>query len=216
MKRQVGYVSPDLSFQAWGKVGKAIQFVKGFYPTWDNAYCERLMKDFGLGSEEKIATLSFGARIKLSLLLALSWHPKVLILDEPTVGLDAVTKQQVFGELLEIVKEDNERTVFISSHGLSDLERFADHLGMIKDGRMLLEGTTTEIIERFQMVDFEAEAGSDFRNQPGIYPQLNERNRWRVLVDGATTSMARIQSRGARQISTTPVTLEELFIALAR
>ena len=216
MKRLVGYVSPDLSFQAWGKVGKAIQFVKGFYPTWDNAYCERLMKDFGLSSEEKIATLSFGARIKLSLLLALSWHPKVLILDEPTVGLDAVTKQQVFGELLEIVKEDNERTVFISSHGLSDLERFADHLGMIKDGRMLLEGTTTEIIERFQMVDFEAEAGSDFRNQPGIYPQLNERNRWRVLVDGATTSMARIQSRGARQISTTPVTLEELFIALAR
>jgi ABC-2 type transport system ATP-binding protein len=216
MKRQVGYVSPDLSFQAWGKVGKAIQFVKGFYPTWDNAYCERLMKDFGLGSEEKIATLSFGARIKLSLLLALSWHPKVLILDEPTVGLDAVTKQQVFGELLEIVKEDNERTVFISSHGLADLERFADHLGMIKDGRMLLEGTTTEIIERFQMVDFEAEVGSDFRNQPGIYPQLNERNRWRVLVDGATTSMARIQSRGARQISTAPVTLEELFIALAR
>ena len=130
MKRQVAYVSPDLIFQPWGRVHKVIQFVRGFYPTWDQAYCGRLMTSLDLGANDKISTLSFGARIKPALLLALAWRPKALILDEPTVGLDAISKQAVFTELLAAV-QDAERTVLISSHGLTDVERFADHLGMI-------------------------------------------------------------------------------------
>jgi ABC-type multidrug transport system ATPase subunit len=90
---------------------------------------------------ERIMSLSFGARIKLSLVLALSWRPKLLILDEPTVGLDAISKQEVFGELLSAVG-DGERSVLISIARLTDLERFADHLGMIKHGKMLFEGST--------------------------------------------------------------------------
>ncbi|MGV3772508.1 MAG: ABC transporter ATP-binding protein [Verrucomicrobiales bacterium] len=215
VKRQIAYVSPELNFLVWGRVGKTIQFVKGFYPTWDDEYCERLMKQFGLRFQDTISALSFGAKIKLSLLLALSWHPKVLILDEPTVGLDAVTKQQVYSELLEVVKE-GDRTVFISSHGLVDLERFTDHIGMIKNGRMLLEGPTSDIVERFQMVDLESESSTDLCHQPGIYPQFHDRNRWRVLADRAKAPVDWIQSRGARQISTAPVSLEELFVALSK
>ena len=141
MKRQVAYVSPDLLFNPWGRVHKVVQFVRGFYPTWDQAYCERLMTSLDLGANDKISTLSFGARIKLALLLALAWRPKVLILDEPTVGLDAISKHAVFAELLAAV-QDEERTVLISSHGLTDVERFADHLGMIKNGRLVVEGAT--------------------------------------------------------------------------
>jgi ABC-2 type transport system ATP-binding protein len=110
MKRQVAYVSPDLMFHPWGRVRKVIQFVRGFYPTWDQAYCERLMTSLDLGADDKISTLSFGARIKLSLLLALAWRPKVLILDEPTVGLDAISKQAVFAELLAAVRMKSARS----------------------------------------------------------------------------------------------------------
>ena len=110
MKRQVAYVSPDLMFQPWGRVGKAIQFVRGFYPTWDQTYCDRLMTSLDLGADDNIATLSFGARIKLALVLALSWRPKVLMLDEPTVGLDAISKQQVFAELLAAVRTKSARS----------------------------------------------------------------------------------------------------------
>ena len=92
---RAAYVSPDLNFQVWGKVGKAIRFVRGFYPDWDDAYCSSTDGAFHLDDDEKIATLSFGAKTKLSLLLALSRRPEVLILDEPTTGLDAVSKQQV-------------------------------------------------------------------------------------------------------------------------
>ena len=99
------------------------------------------MTSLDLGANDRIRPCRSARRIKLALLLALAWRPKVLILDEPTVGLDAISKQAVFTELLAAV-QDEERTVLISSHGLTDVERFADHLGMIENGRLLFEGAT--------------------------------------------------------------------------
>jgi ABC-2 type transport system ATP-binding protein len=215
MKQQVGYVSPDLNYSPWGKVGRVIQFVKGFYPTWDAAYCEHLLQSLHVSRHERIMALSFGARIKLSLVLALSWRPKLLILDEPTVGLDAISKQEVFGELLSAVG-DGQRSVLISSHGLSDLERFADRLGMIKDGRMIFEGSTDEMIERHRIVDFVTDHGHGIVDRPGVYLQRNDANRWRVLLDLERAPMAWLRASGATNISEAPVTLEELFVAIGR
>jgi ABC-2 type transport system ATP-binding protein len=214
MKQQVGYVSPDLNFTSWRTVGKTIEFVRSFYPAWDDEYCGRLLKTFHLDWNARIATLSFGAPIKLALLLALSWRPKVLILDEPTVGLDAIAKQQVFAELLAAV-QDGDRTILISSHGLTDLERFADHIGMIKHGRMLLEGPTSEVTERYRMVDVVADAAVDaaaFTSRPGFVVQQHAGNRWRVLVEREHAALP----PGVTQIADSPVTLEELFVALGR
>ncbi len=217
MKRQVGYVSPDLNYQAWGRVEKAIRFVRGFHGTWDDPYCERLMTAFRLGCDEKISALSFGARIKLSLLLALSWRPRLLVLDEPTVGLDAVSRQQVFGELLSAVREE-ERTVLISSHSLHDVERFADHVGMIKNGRMLLEGGTAEIVESFRMVDLDlaAQHGGTVPALKGCYVQQKEGSRLRALIDTRLQDLENLGSRGMKPLSSAPVSLEDLFVALAK
>jgi ABC-2 type transport system ATP-binding protein len=215
MKRQVAYVSPDLLFTPWGRVRKAVQFVRGFYPTWDHAYCERLMTSLDLGANDKISTLSFGARIKLALLLALAWRPKVLILDEPTVGLDAISKQAIFAELLAAV-QDEERTVLISSHGLTDVERFADHLGMIKNGRLVLEGATTDVIARFRMVDLIAAETIRVDAHPGLVVQRRDGQRWRVLLDLQRTSLERLKMLGVTLVADAPVTLEELFVAMGR
>jgi ABC-2 type transport system ATP-binding protein len=215
MKRQVAYVSPDLFFQPWGRVRRAIQFVRGFYPTWDHAYCERLMTSLALGADDKISTLSFGSRIKLALLLALAWRPKVLILDEPTVGLDAISKQAIFAELLAAV-QDEERTVLISSHGLTDLERFADHIGMLKNGRLLVEGPTSEVMTRFRMVDFVTHGGFRVEDHPGVFVQQRNGERWRALLDLQHAPLGRLAALGATPVAESPVTLEELFIALGR
>ena len=215
VKRQTAYVGPDLFYQPWGRVGSVIQFVRGFYPTWDHAYCERLMAALEIGANDRVRTLSFGARIKLSLLLALAWRPKLLVLDEPTVGLDAVSKQAIFAELLAAVQEE-ERTVLISSHGLADVERFADHLGMIKNGRLIVEGSTTEVIGRFRMVDFRAADASRVADQPGVFVQRRDDQRWRVLLDLQRSSLDRLRSLGVTPLADAPVTLEELFVALAR
>jgi ABC-2 type transport system ATP-binding protein len=215
IKQRAAYVSPELNFMVWGKVGKAIRFVRGFYPNWDDAYCSALMKEFGLSDTDKIATLSFGAKTKLSLLLALARRPEVLILDEPTTGLDAVSKQQVFGELLKAV-EDGERSVLISSHGLTDIERFADHVGMIKNGKLLLEGRTDEIVDRFRLAEFFTVNGTKIENRHGLTVLRRNENRWHALLDQQSDAEKFLQSRGTQNLSLTKLTLEDLFVALAK
>ena len=213
MKRLVGYVSPDLNFNQWTRVGRAIRFVRAFYPTWDAAYCDRLLGTLQLAPRARISTLSFGARTKLSLLLALAWRPALLVLDEPTVGLDAISKQQVFSELLAAVR-DSDRTVFISSHGLTDLERFADHVGMIKDGRLVFEGPMADILDRYRIADIVGDDAAGVVNQPGVIVQRRDDQRVRVLVDTTQAPLAQWRQRGTVQIADVPVSLEDLFIAL--
>ena len=215
IKRRAGYVSPELNFEVWGNVGRAIRFVRGFYPNWDDAYCAQLMKSFQLDASARIAWLSFGAKTKLSLLLALSHRPELLILDEPTTGLDAVSKQQLFAELLKTV-EDGERTVLISSHNLTDIERFADHVGMIKHGQLLLEGRLDEVVDRFRLADFFTENGTEFQNRDGLIILKRDENRWQAVLDQQRGMADWLQNNGAQNVSLTRMTLEDLFVALVK
>jgi ABC-2 type transport system ATP-binding protein len=215
MKERTAYVSPELSYLVWGKIGRAIRFHRGFRPTWDDGYCDRLMEVFGLNTGDRIATLSFGARTKLALVLALAWHPQVLILDEPTTGLDAHSKRAVFSELLAIVK-DEARTVLISSHQLSDLERFADRVGVLHKGKLLAEGATSELVERHVLAEFESETVTNWETLSGVHVQEREGSRWRAVLDTIVCPMEKLTSHGARHLHTQPLTLEELFLALTR
>ena len=215
IKRRLGYVSPDLNYQPWRTVGRVIRFHRGFYPDWDDEYCRRLLDTLQVGWREKIANLSFGARIKLALIVALSHRPHLLLLDEPTVGLDVISKQQIFAELLAAV-QDEDRTVLISSHGLTDIERFADHVGIMKDGKLLLEGATADIVSRFRVVDFLATAGFTTAGIPGVFVQEQQGDRWRVLMDMEGPALEQVKGRGANEIATSPVTLEDLFVGLMK
>ncbi len=214
VKRQIGYFSPDVMYNAWGKVSRLVGFIRGFYPDWDDAYCTDLMRRLKIGWGDKIATLSFGARTKLGLLLALSHRPALLLLDEPFSGLDAVSKQEILTELLDAVQDEN-RTVLISSHDLHDLERFTDHIGMIHHGKLLLDGPTDRLVERFRMVDCAAADGG-LDGVPGVYPQRREGTRLRLLVDLSVTPLESLETRGAAELVAAPVTLEELFVGLVK
>lgn len=215
VKRDIGYVSPDLSFLAWGSVGPLVDFWRCFYPDWDDTYCRSLMVRFKLDRGKRIDTLSFGERTKLGLVLALSHRPALLLLDEPLAGLDAVAKTEVFEELLEAV-QDESRTVFISSHNLDDLERFTDHIGILSHGKVLLEGPTQALVERFRMVDAVA-ANPKFQTPiPGVYVQRSDNSHWRMLIDLEQDPIERLKAAGMSDINTAPVSLEELFVALVR
>ncbi len=215
LKRRVAYVSPELNFQIWGKVGKVIRFVRGFYPEWDDCYCTALMKTFHLSADDRILALSFGAKTKLSLLLALARRPEVLVLDEPITGLDAVSKQQVFHELLRAV-EDGQRTVLISSHSLSDIERFADHVGLLKNGKLLLEGRTDEVVDRYRLAEFFTGNGANLAGPVpnGLLVLKCQDNRWHALLDQNSGAHAWLQEQGVQDVSLTRLTLEDLFVAL--
>jgi ABC-2 type transport system ATP-binding protein len=215
MKLRTGYVGPELNHSVWGRVSRLISFVKGFYPTWDDAYCSRLLADFGIDPSARVATLSFGNKIKLSLVLALSWRPTLLVLDEPTVGLDAISKRQVFAELLAAVRGED-RAVFISSHAITDLERFADHVGMIKSGKLLFEGPVVDIVERYRLVDLSAEQATRVSDEAGVLVQEKDGARWRLLLDRERMPVERLTQLGITPLADSSLSLEELFVALGR
>ncbi len=215
MKLRTGYVGPELNHSVWGRVSRLISFVKGFYPTWDDAYCSRLLADFGIDPSARVATLSFGNKIKLSLVLALSWRPTLLVLDEPTVGLDAISKRQVFAELLAAVRGED-RAVFISSHAITDLERFADHVGMIKAGKLLFEGPVVDIVERYRLVDVSAEQATRVSDEAGVVVQEKDGARWRLLLDRELMPVERLSQLGITPLADSSLSLEELFVALGR
>lgn len=151
IKSRIAYVSPDLNFSPWGSVGRALDFVRGFYPDWDEARCERLLAEFSVARKERIAALSFGARIKLSLVMALSRDTELLLLDEPTVGLDVNARLLLFREIRDFVerpKNGQRRTVVISSHQLSDLEKLADHVAVLNKGKLIAAGPMAQLVER--------------------------------------------------------------------
>lgn len=209
LKQRVAYVSPDLNYQIFARVDHAIRFLTPFYPSWDQDFCDELLKRFRIDPKDKIAALSFGNRIKLSLALAFARRPELLILDEPTVGLDAGSKREVFSQLLTLLK-NGENTVVISSHSLSDLERFTDHLGVINEGKLILEGPTDSLLQEHRHLDFTLNGtlphGGKVVSRDGT--------RFRVLSDDAEAYEKALVGLGANDINVSPVTLEDLFLGL--
>lgn len=213
LKARVAYVNPDLNFSPWGKVGRAIDFVSGFYPDWDAVRCARLLGEFALDRNQRIAALSFGARIKLSLVMALSRDAEVLLLDEPTVGLDVPARLTLFREILDFMKREG-RTVVISSHQLAELERLADHVAILDRGRLLTMGRMDELVDRYVQIDARLTTGGALPVLDGVRLMAREGERVRMLLDKAIVDEDDLPACGLEILAQTPLTLEDLFIAL--
>jgi ABC-2 type transport system ATP-binding protein len=215
IKRRTGYAGPELRFDAWGTVGRLLSFWSSYYPTWDHAYCSQLMERFALGRDEKIATLSMGNRTKLSLVTALSHRPQLLLLDEPMTGLDVMAKQELFSELLGMVGDES-RTVFISSHNLDDLERITDRVAILAQGKLLIEGETMRLVERFAQVLLPASDQRLPQLIPGIYKGTRKGAANSLIVDMSSGAPQKLAEEYGPNLEYVPVTLEELFIGMAQ
>jgi ABC-type multidrug transport system ATPase subunit len=214
IKRRTAYVSPDTGYQAWGSVGRAIDFVRGFYSDWNDAHCTRLLQEFGLRRADKISALSFGSRTKLALVIALAREAELLLLDEPTIGLDAGARHQLFAELLAFMRRED-RTILISSHQLTDVERFADHCAIIDQGKLLIAGRMDELVDRYLQVDVRV-AGEPTPMIKGVRILERQGDRARLLIDRTQATHADLAAAGTEVINEVPMTLEELFLALVQ
>ncbi len=165
LRQRIGYVAQEQNFYAWMTPITIGRFVAGFYPTWDDPEYTRLVQALDLPPRRKIGAFSGGMKAKLALALALAHRPTLLVLDEPTAGLDAVARR----EFLEMVREQAERTrrtTFFSSHLIDEVERAADRVGIVDDGRMRYEGGLRELSERVRMLRGPAEASLDLPPVP--------------------------------------------------
>ncbi len=138
-RQRIGYVAQDQNMYPWMSPKVISKFVKGFYPHWDGARFKQLMDDFDLPPKRKIGTFSGGMKAKLALTLALSTRPELLILDEPTAGMDPVARR----EFLDLVRDQTAgdgTTTFFSTHLIDEIEAIADRIAIVEAGRTLYEG----------------------------------------------------------------------------
>ena len=139
VRRRVGYVAQEQNMYPWMTPRVLARFVRGFYPRWDAARWTRLTSDFDLPPKRRIGTFSGGMKAKLALSLALATRPDLLILDEPTAGMDPVARR----EFVDLVREHTRRegaTTFFSTHLVDEIEAVADRIGIVEGGRTAYEG----------------------------------------------------------------------------
>jgi ABC-2 type transport system ATP-binding protein len=147
---QIGYVSENQEIPEWMKVGALLEYLRDFYPTWDSALEQSLVKQFDLPLDRRIKVLSRGMKMKLALASALSFHPSLIVLDEPFGGLDPLVRDQLIESLLERAAES---TVFISSHDLAEIETFSSHVGYLESGKLLFSEEMSSLATRFREVE---------------------------------------------------------------
>jgi len=134
------------------KVGAALSEVARYYPSWDADLTRQLLERFSLNVDKRISRLSTGEKARFRLVLALAFRPQIVFLDEPALGLDLTQRRALFETVLEIAR-DPERAVVISSHQLEDLERLADQLFVIADGRCVKQGHIDTLIDEGQTLE---------------------------------------------------------------
>ncbi len=150
-RRSIGYVSQEQNFYPWMTCKALGKFVGSFYPNWDAAEFSRLLEVFSIPQDRKVSALSGGMKAKLALALAVAPRPELLILDEPTAGLDPVARSE-FMEIIVAQSRQHQRTTFFSSHLIDEVERCADRIGIIHAGRMRFEGQLDELHDQVRCI----------------------------------------------------------------
>jgi ABC-2 type transport system ATP-binding protein len=148
---RIGYVHQEGELLEWMKVKQLIRYVSAYYPMWNEELEQEFIKDFDLDLNQRVGSLSPGQRQKLSILLAVGFEPELLILDEPASGLDPIARSKFLDMLLGIIQDDS-RTVIISSHILSDVEKVIDHAIIMDKGQVLTDESFDSLRERFMKV----------------------------------------------------------------
>src|SRR5437016_3606877 len=158
---RIGYLSEENDLPGWMGVDELIRYTSAFYPKWDDAYAEELRRAFALDPAAKIKDLSRGQKARMGLLIALAHRPELLVLDEPSSGLDPIVRRDILGAVIRTIAGEG-RTVLFSSHLLQEVEQVADHVTMINQGKVALSAPLSAIKESFRTLDeaFVAHVGS--------------------------------------------------------
>ncbi len=216
IRRRVGYVPETHHIYPWMKVREVMKFCAPFYPTWDWSRCKELLDRFDLDERKKIKELSRGMVAKVALTLALVHDPELLILDEPTSGLDVVVRREFLESIVRLIAERG-RTVFISSHLLTDVERVADRIALMDEGKLKLVEELSSLKGRFRRVEIAFSANPpDKLPVEGIMRIDKDGPRWDVIFDGfGPSAIEELKTaHPAAQIEEKSMGLEDIFVAL--
>jgi ABC-2 type transport system ATP-binding protein len=216
---QIGYVSENQEMPEWMKAGALLDYLRDFYPTWDSALEQSLVKQFDLPLDRKIKVLSRGMKMKLALASALAFHPRLIVLDEPFGGLDPLVRDQLIESLLERAAES---TIFISSHDLAEIESFSSHVGYLESGKLLFSEEMSSLATRFREVEITTDSPLPLPSPlPSSWLQTKSSGALVRFIDSCfdeQTSASDIHRLfpTAKDIQFRALSLRAIFLAMAR
>jgi ABC-2 type transport system ATP-binding protein len=212
--RRVGYLSEHRELPDWMRIDELLRYTQAYYPSWDMAYARELLDTFGLDGARKVASLSQGMRAQTGLVVAVAHRPDLLILDEPSSGLDAVVRQDILDAIVRTVADDG-RTVIFSSHLLDEVERMSDHVTMIHDGKVVLNGSVEDIRGAHQVSELKFARGLErLPKLDGTLTAAGAGRNWSVVHSMAVEELrGAVAPLGGELVESRNATLEEIFIA---
>jgi ABC-2 type transport system ATP-binding protein len=187
------------------------RFCSRLYPTWDSAGVEARLKRFGVPGDVPFGRLSKGQKGQVALALALAGAPRLLVLDDPTLGLDAVARKAVFEELIGELA-DRGTTVFITTHDLAGVERIADRVAVLRQGKLVLDEEMETLKQRFRRLSFPSSERAP--RLEALAPVAVASRGWGIEAVVADYDEERLGAAGKEGPEVSALTLEEIFIAL--
>lgn len=211
---RMGYLSEDRDLPGWMRVDELLRYTRGLYSHWDEDFAAQLLERFDLNPAQKVKTLSRGQKAKAGLLCALAHRPELLVLDEPSSGLDPVVRRHMLSTVMRDVADEG-RTVLFSSHLLDEVERVSDYVGIIHRGSLLLCDTLPALLSSHRQIRIRYNQA--LAEPPRFKDALScegSGTEWTVLCDGQAEAVRRqISATGAEIVEESQPSLEDIFVA---
>lgn len=214
---RIGYLSEDRDLPEWMRVGELMSYTRAFYPCWDDRLARELLEMFELDVGQKVRTLSRGQRARAGLLVAVAHRPELLLLDEPSSGLDPGARLDILAAIVRTVADEG-RTVLLSSHLLHEVQRVADQVAMLHRGRLLLNEPLDDLLARHRALTMHfATASAAPPPWPGAVRWTGQGVEWTCLCNGQGTTCKQLADEaGAAVVEERAPSLEEIFLAYTR
>lgn len=210
IKDRIGFVYDESHYYENLTIKQMKSIVSGFYSKWDDNIFNRYMREFNLNPKSKIKTLSKGMKTKFSLAVALSHNADLIIMDEPTSGLDPIFRREIL-DILHNIIQDEHKSIFFSTHITTDLEKVADYITFINNGKMVFSRPKDEILDNYAMVKGGTDLlNSDTRNQ---FIGLRETS---VGFEGLTDNINNIKKIFKDEVLIERATLEDIMFYIVR
>jgi ABC-2 type transport system ATP-binding protein len=211
---QVGYLSEENDLPGWMRVGELLRYTQAFYPNWDEDYAEELRRAFDLNPAARVKELSKGQRARAGLLTALAYRPALLVLDEPSSGLDPIVRRDILEAIIRTVADEG-RTVLFSSHLLQEVERVADRAAMLHRGRVVFHSDLDDLKASHRRLTLRfAEAQPRPPALPGALTWDGAGLEWTTVCAGPPAALrAAAEACGARVVEERALSLDEIFVA---
>ena len=220
--QRIGYLSEERDLPEWMRIDELLRYTSAFHPGWDQAYAKEMLDLFQLDSRKKVKHLSKGMRAQAGLIAAAAHRPDLLILDEPSTGLDAVVRRDILNTLVRMVADDG-RTALFSSHLLDEVEQMSDSVFMIDGGRLVLQGDIDEVKQMHARIVVRFSSHSaEFDNIKGLlsaeaepYATAGDKT-WQIVCSGEVDSVCRqLTYVGGEVLQSRSANLQEIFVARA-